>query len=259
MERSETINELATALAVAQGTIEGAVKDSANPFFKSKYADLASVWDAIRAPLSANGLSVMQLPSAEGAKVTITTLLAHKSGQWIQSALTMTAKEDTPQAVGSAITYARRYALQSIAGVAPEDDDGEGAQGRRPDNGRWAQDPTAKANAANVTQQAKAHAAEVAQQKLDQMKQGIPYSQAKIDVEVPMIPDPAPVESPTSIKSVLAQFSKIKEHLGKDEYYKILGLNGFTHANEIRSIDEKRRIYKEMAFRLNEIQELAHA
>lgn len=129
--RSEDIAELATALAVAQGAIEGAAKDSSNPFFKSSYADLASVWDAIRCPLSANGLSIVQMPSAEGAKVTITTLLLHKSGQWISSDLTLTAKEDAPQAIGSAITYARRYALQSVAGVAPEDDDGERAQGRQ--------------------------------------------------------------------------------------------------------------------------------
>ncbi len=129
--RSEDIAELAAALAVAQGLIEGAAKDSSNPFFKSSYADLASVWDAIRAPLSTLGLSIVQMPSAEGPKVTITTLLMHKSGQWISSDLTLTAKEDAPQAIGSAITYARRYALQSVAGVAPEDDDGERAQGRQ--------------------------------------------------------------------------------------------------------------------------------
>lgn len=127
---SQTITELAVALAQAQGKIEGAVKDSANPFFKSSYADLASVWDAIREPLSSHGLSVVQMPTADGPRVTLTTLLMHSSGQWISSALTITAKEDSPQAVGSAITYARRYALQSVAGVAPEDDDGERAQGR---------------------------------------------------------------------------------------------------------------------------------
>ena len=143
MERSEQINDLAEALAAAQGKIEHAVKDSANPFFKSRYADLASVWEAIRRPLSEHGLSVIQCPSAEGPRVTITTMLVHRSGQWICSALTVTAKEDAPQAVGSAITYARRYALQSVAGVAPDDDDGEEAQGRRPDSdGRWAKKST---------------------------------------------------------------------------------------------------------------------
>jgi hypothetical protein len=127
---SETINELSASLASAQREIEGAPKDSANPYYKSKYADLASVWNAVREPLGKFGLAILQMPSADGAKVTITTMLAQSSGQWISSDLTMTAKDDTPQAVGSAITYARRYALQSFAGVAPEDDDGEGAQGR---------------------------------------------------------------------------------------------------------------------------------
>jgi len=127
---SDTLNELATAIAKAQSEIKGAAKDSANPFFKSKYADLSSVWDACRAPLTKNGLSVIQLASAEGNKVTVETVLLHTSGQLISEALSVTAKEDSPQAVGSAITYARRYGLAAIVGVAPEDDDGEAAEAR---------------------------------------------------------------------------------------------------------------------------------
>lgn len=130
INRSDQIDLLASAMSAAQRVMEGAEKSASNPFFKSKYADLSSVWAAIREPLSANGIAVIQMPSAEGAKVTITTLLVHSSGQWISSGLTVTAKEDTPQAIGSAITYIRRYALQSFAGVAPEDDDGNAAQGR---------------------------------------------------------------------------------------------------------------------------------
>jgi hypothetical protein len=130
MTHSEQINEIAAALAKAQGVITGAVKDSANPFFKSKYADLASVWDACRKPLSDNGLSVVQSPEANGAVVTLETILLHSSGQWFRNTLTVSAKEDSPQAIGSAITYLRRYVLQSFAGVAPEDDDAEAAHGR---------------------------------------------------------------------------------------------------------------------------------
>ncbi len=140
MLKSESINELAAALAVAQGQIENAAKDSDNPFFKSKYADLASIRDAIRKPFADNGLCVMQPVSVDGPKVTVTTILAHSSGQWVSSDLAMTAqrqvqggaweKIDTPQAVGSAIAYARRYALAAIAAVATEDDDGEGSEGR---------------------------------------------------------------------------------------------------------------------------------
>ena len=129
-KQSDSINELATALSAAQRLMEGAAKDSANPFFKSRYADLSSIWLAIREPLGAHGLSVIQVPAAEGSKITITTLLCHTSGQWISSELTMAGKDDSPQGIGSAITYARRYALAAICGVAPEDDDGEKAQGR---------------------------------------------------------------------------------------------------------------------------------
>lgn len=127
---SDPLNELAAALAAAQAVIVGAVKDSENPFFKSSYPDLASVWDACRLPLSTNGIAVIQSPSTEGARVSVDTLLAHTSGQWVHGSVSVTAKEDSPQAVGSAITYLRRYALQSFAGIAPIDDDGEAAHGR---------------------------------------------------------------------------------------------------------------------------------
>lgn len=123
MERSENINELATALSKAQGEIRPAIKDSNNPFFKSKYADLASVWEVCREPLAKNGLCVSQHPTAEGNTVTIETLVTHNSGQWMSSKLSMTSKEATPQGIGSAITYARRYALSSIVGIASEEDD----------------------------------------------------------------------------------------------------------------------------------------
>jgi hypothetical protein len=130
MTTSDQINELAAALAKAQGEMGDAVKDSANPFFKSRYADLASVWDACRAPLAKYEIAVVQSPSTEGAKVSVDTFLLHRSGQWMHGCLTVTAYEDSPPAVGSAITYLRRYSLQAFAGVAPADDDGEAAQGR---------------------------------------------------------------------------------------------------------------------------------
>ena len=125
--QSDTIDKLAAALSKAQSVITFAAKDTANPFFKSKYADLASVWEACRKALTDNGLSVIQSPSAEGPKVTVTTTLLHASGQYITSELTMTAAANTPQGVGSTITYARRYALSSMVGVAQDDDDGNAA------------------------------------------------------------------------------------------------------------------------------------
>jgi hypothetical protein len=128
--RSGSIAKLATALAQAQGEMAGAAKDSTNPHFKSKYADLASVWDACRKPLSKHGLSILQPVSANGQHVTVTTILAHSSGEWISESLTMVAQQATPQAVGSTITYGRRYGLSSMVGIAPEDDDAEAATAR---------------------------------------------------------------------------------------------------------------------------------
>lgn len=129
---SEQINELSTALAKAQGTIASAKKDSENPFYKSSYADLASVWDACRKPLSDNGLSVVQTTDITDKGVFLVTMLAHASGQWISGILPIRPTKDDPQGMGSAITYMRRYALAAIAGVAPEehDDDGNEASGK---------------------------------------------------------------------------------------------------------------------------------
>lgn len=128
---SDSTTKLFQALHRAQSVMAGAKKDVDNPFFKSKYADLASVWDAARGPLTDNGLSIIQIPSAEGAAVTITTILAHESGEWISGDLTLVSTKNDPQGLGSAITYARRYALAAFVGVAPEDDDGNAASGDR--------------------------------------------------------------------------------------------------------------------------------
>lgn len=131
-KRSSTFGALAGALAKAQGEIAGATKDKTNPHFKSSYADLASVRDACRDPLSKAGIAVLQPVLSDGPRVTVTTLLAHASGEWISTDLTMAAGQNTPQAIGSCITYARRYALASMVGVAPEDDDGNAASQQSP-------------------------------------------------------------------------------------------------------------------------------
>lgn len=141
MHRSDTIGALGAALAKAQSAITHAAKDAKNPHFQSRYADLAAVWEACRTQLSANGIAVIQSPEADGNRVTVTTLLAHASGEWVQGALTLTARQADPQSVGSAITYGRRYGLASMVGVAPDDeDDGEAAQGRSKDAPRERRD-----------------------------------------------------------------------------------------------------------------------
>lgn len=132
MNTSEQINELAAALSNAQAVMEGATKDATNPHFRSRYATLASVWDAARGPLTKHGLAVIQTARGDGAAVTVETMLTHKSGQWVRDALTTTARDASPQSVGSAISYLRRYALAAMVGIAPEDDDGEAATDRKP-------------------------------------------------------------------------------------------------------------------------------
>lgn len=121
--QSEQINELAGALAKAQGTMKSASKDGLNPHFKSKYATLDSIWEAIKEPLSQNGLSISQLISQESDTTVMTTLLMHSSGQWIRSTVPVIAGKPTPQALGSSISYMRRYSLAAIVGVTVGDDD----------------------------------------------------------------------------------------------------------------------------------------
>jgi hypothetical protein len=123
MNQSENIAELATALSKAQSEIQGAKKDCANPFFKSKYADLSSVWDACRDPLTKNGLCVIQTTAGKDGKQFLYTTLAHTSGQWMRSEMEVIVAKQDIQALGSSLTYCRRYSLSMMAGVCPEDDD----------------------------------------------------------------------------------------------------------------------------------------
>ena len=130
MTNSDQIDALAAALAKAQGAMEHASKDGTNPHFKSRYATLASVWDAARLPLSANGLSVVQTAGTDGTTVSVDTLLAHSSGQWVRSSLSTQSRDAGPQAIGSCISYLRRYALSAMVGICADDDDGEAATSR---------------------------------------------------------------------------------------------------------------------------------
>lgn len=129
--KSEQIGELAKALCAVQSEIQGAVKDHANPFFKSKYADLESVWNAARGPLTKNGLAVSQTTDVDDqGRMTLLTWLIHSSGQWICGKLSILAQKPDAQSAGAAITYARRFALAAIVGIHQTDDDGESAVGR---------------------------------------------------------------------------------------------------------------------------------
>ena len=137
MKTSESIKELASALAQAQRDMTGAKKDTANPFFKSKYADLASCWGAARGVLPHNGLCVIQTTQqSDKDEVIVLTRLAHTSGEWIEGELALPVSKANAQGYGSALTYARRYGLCAIVGIAPEDDDGNAAAAAKPITGK---------------------------------------------------------------------------------------------------------------------------
>lgn len=125
--QSEQIHEIALALSKCQAEITFAVKDSTNPFYKSKYADLTSVWEACREPLTHNDLAVLQQLTVEDDKPYLITTLVHKSGQWFKSKAPLKPNKDDIQGLGIAITYMRRYSLTAIVGITQDDDDGNGA------------------------------------------------------------------------------------------------------------------------------------
>jgi hypothetical protein len=133
MNQSDSIANLTLALSIVQGKLTHAIKDSNNPFFKSKYADLESVWDSCRSLLSENGLAVMQFPGEyyDGA-MHLTTILTHKSGEWIGQDMSVPVTKPDAQGAGSALTYMRRYALAAVVGVVQADDDGNAASAPKP-------------------------------------------------------------------------------------------------------------------------------
>jgi hypothetical protein len=131
MEFEGDTKVLFPAFIKAQQAMGDLLKTATNPAFKSKYADLAAVVEAVLPALHANGFGLMQPPHSDGALVEVETILLHESGGCIRSTLGVRPTKQDPQGIGSAVTYARRYALQSIAGIAPEDDDGNAASGSR--------------------------------------------------------------------------------------------------------------------------------
>jgi len=130
MNKSESIKNIAGALVKFQASVSKVAKEANNPFFKSKYASLANILDTIQKPLSECGLAISQFPDGNA----LTTIILHAdSGEWMESSYVMpVAKQNDPQAMGSALTYARRYALGSILNLnIDDDDDGEKAMGRQ--------------------------------------------------------------------------------------------------------------------------------
>lgn len=131
MNRSESIAKIAAALVKAQSIMGNAIKDAKNPFFKSSYANLNAVREAVLPAMNANGISVLQPTIHIDGKSFVETMLLHESGEFISSLTEIIVnKANDAQQQGSGISYARRYGLQSLANIGADDDDGEGAVGR---------------------------------------------------------------------------------------------------------------------------------
>jgi len=133
MDRSENIIELAKSLLKAQSEIISAIKDSTNPYFKSTYADLTSVIEAVKPALNKNGIIFLQAVNMTETSPVVETILLHESGQFISTKTPVYClKPNDPQAFGSGITYSKRYALQALLGLPTEDDDGKDASKEKP-------------------------------------------------------------------------------------------------------------------------------
>ena len=144
MLHSETIGKISAALAKAQGTMTTAGKDAKGNY--GKYADLASIWETCREPLATNEIAVIQSPGETGDRVvTMTTILSHSSGEWFSDTLTIPMGKVDAQGYGSAVTYARRYALAAMVGIAPAEDDGTAAAAIGGDNSAPRKAPAPKA------------------------------------------------------------------------------------------------------------------
>ena len=129
-----THKNITAALAAAQASMGKALKQSNNPHFRSKYADLGTVMDACMPALNANGIAVVQAVKRENGEIALYTLLRHAdSGEWLEDGgMPLIVNKNDMQGLGSAITYARRYGLMAMVGIAPEDDDGNAASAAAP-------------------------------------------------------------------------------------------------------------------------------
>lgn len=213
IETSDQIDKLMGSLAKAQTKIEHATKDSTNPGFKSKFASLASVFEACRTPLAENGIAIVQAPFNAGGDIGVATILGHESGQWMKCALAVKPVKFDAQGAGSVITYLRRYTLSAMVGVAPHDDDGEAAVGR-PDSaspGRLAKPPTTPAAAGTNTAHPKRKEAEAAFLSLKKRIKTAPWLEALDAVvrdgakDFELVKEVAPVQGYEALMALVAE------------------------------------------------------
>ena len=143
MRMSEQIDKITPAFLAAQKVIDSVVKDRIGKIvtktggtYEYAYSNLASVLDEVKETLNENGIAIIQTPTADANGVTVETMLLHDSCQWFAESLFMPIAMNSPQAYGAAITYCRRYALQSMVGLKAEDDDADAAETKKPDKTR---------------------------------------------------------------------------------------------------------------------------
>lgn len=153
MKKSESIGELAKALAKFQASVKQPLKDANNPFFKSKYVPLENVVESITESAGALGLSFIQYPVNTDNRVGVITILMHESGEWIETEpIYATPAKQDPQATGSAITYLKRYSLSAVFGItSDEDDDGNSNAQQSNQNNYRQQQPRQQANSNNIS------------------------------------------------------------------------------------------------------------
>jgi len=134
MRTSTDVTEIYNAIIKTQSEISNAKRNSNNPHFGSAYADLSSIIDVSKKPMSDNGLGIIQMPSTIGKTVSVTTRIIHTSGQWIEGEISFELTKTDPQSIGSTITYGRRYSWQSLLGFTQEGEDDDGNRGSGRDN-----------------------------------------------------------------------------------------------------------------------------
>ena len=156
MNHSESIKEIAAALAKFQSEVKDPTRNGENPHFKSKYVQLDGLLAAVRPILANHGLSLMQSTGGDGVNISVSTLIMHTSGEWIETEpLVLKAQQATPQGAGSACTYGRRFSLSAALGVAWDDDDDGNAASNPPTKAKPKKAPTKDEHLKAVAAEAK--------------------------------------------------------------------------------------------------------
>jgi hypothetical protein len=269
-------SELYAALADAQAEMSHASRESTNPYYNSRYADLSQVMDAARGPLNKHGIAILQMPFTRAGRAVVVTRFGHKSGQWIESELELTPMQkqkdgpwvrvESPHAMGSAISYARRYSLLAMSGIATDDDDANAANGfdegeeqrapARPVQ-RAAAPPMRQQRAAggggvdigNTRMNTQEAANYVRDRKLDQLREqaaapAAPPAAAPAP-PAPVMQSPVPMMGSKS-GEIKRAFAGVRERLGEVRYNAELAAAGVGDPLRLRSLVEARALFKRL-------------